>query len=131
MAESKEDIVRRGYKAFGEGDMETLASLYTPDVVQRQGGNNQTSGEYKGVDNVIGLYGKLFELSGGTFAVELKSVTTQGDKVVSVHRAKGEREGNTLDVDESIEFTFSGDKVAVLDLTSTDQAAEDTFWGSA
>jgi ketosteroid isomerase-like protein len=45
MADSKEDTVRRGYKAFGEGDMETLGSLYSPDVVQRQSGNNQTSGE--------------------------------------------------------------------------------------
>ena len=129
MAESKEDIIRRGYKAFGEGDMETLGSLYTPDVVQRQPGNNQTSGEYKGVDNVLGLYGKMFELSGGTFAVDLKSVKTEGDKVVTVHHAKGEREGKTLDADETIEFTFSGDKISRLDVTSGDQAAEDAFWG--
>jgi len=128
MAESKEGIIRRGYKAFGEGDMETLGSLYTPDVVQRQGGNNQTSGEYKGVDNVMGLYGKFVELSGGTFAVDLKSVKTEGDKVVTVHHAKGEREGKTLDVDESIEFTFSGDKISLLDVSSPDQAALDAFW---
>jgi len=129
MAESKEDTVRRGYKAFGEGDMETLGSLYTPDVVQRQPGNNQLSGEHKGVDNVLGLYGQLFELSGGTFSVDLKSVKTEGDKVVTVHHAKAEREGKTLDADESIEFTFSGDKISRLDMTYTDQAAEDAFWG--
>jgi ketosteroid isomerase-like protein len=128
MTESKEDTIRRGYKAFGEGDMETLGSLYTPDVVQRQGGSNQTSGEYKGVDDVMGLYGKLSELSGGTFAVDLKSVKTQGDKVVTVHHAKGERDGKKLDVDESIEFTFSGDKISLLDLTSPDQSALDAFW---
>ena len=129
MADSKEDTVRRGYKAFGEGDMEALGSLYSPDVVQRQAGNNQTSGEYKGVDNVLGLYGQLFELSGGTFSVDLKSVKTQGDKVVSVHHAKGKRESKTLDADETIEFTFSGDKISRLDVTSADQAAEDAFWG--
>ncbi len=54
---------------------------------------------------------------------------TQGDKVVTVHHAKGEREGKTLDVDENIEFTFSGDKISRLDLGSADQAAEDAFWG--
>ena len=123
-----EDTIRCGYKAFGEGDMETLGSLYTTDVVQRQGGNNQTSGEYKGVDDVMGLYGKLSELSGGTFAVDLKSVNTQGEKVVTVHHAKGERDGKKLDVDESIEFTFSGDKISLLDLSSPDQAALDAFW---
>ena len=56
---------------------------------------------------------------------------TEGDKVVTVHHAKGEREGKTLDADETIEFTFSGDKISLLDLTSADQAAEDAFWGSA
>src|SRR5438309_9369027 len=61
----KEDTVRRGYQAFGEGDMEHFRAIYVPDVVQRQPGNNQTSGEYKGVDNVLGLYGRFFQLSGG------------------------------------------------------------------
>ena len=130
MAESKEDIVRRGYKAFGEGDMDTFRSIYTPDVVQSQPGSNQISGEHKGVDNVLGLYGQLFELSGGTLVVDLKSVKTEGDKVVTVHGMKAEREGKTLDTDETIEFTFSGDKISRLDLTSADQDAEDAFWGS-
>ena len=48
MADSKEDIIRRGYKAFGEGDMETFRSIYTPDVVQNQPGKNQLSGEHTG-----------------------------------------------------------------------------------
>ena len=129
MADSKEDTIRRGYKAFGEGDMETMRSIYTADVVQSQPGDNQLSGEHTGVDNVIALYGKLFELSGGTFVVTLKSVTTEGDKVVAVHGAKGEREGKTLDTEETIAFTFSGDKISRLDVTSADQAAEDAFWG--
>jgi uncharacterized protein len=128
MADSKEDIVRRGYQAFGEGDMDHFRSIYTPDVVQQQPGKNQTSGEYQGIDNVLGLYGKLFELSGGTFSADLKSVKTEGDKVVTVHHATAQREGKTLDTDESIAFTFSGDQIARLDLTSTDQAAEDAFW---
>ena len=93
MADSKEDTIRRGYKAFGEGDMETLRSIYTPDVVQSQPGENQLSGEHTGVDNVLGLYGKLFELSGGTFVVTLKSVKTEGDKVVAVHQRESRARG--------------------------------------
>lgn len=126
-----EDTVRRGYKAFGEGDMETFRSIYVADVVQSQPGHNQTSGEYKGVDDVLGLYGRLFELSGGTISVELKSVKTLGDKVVTVHGIKGQRDGKRLDADESIEFTFSGDKVCRLDLTYLNEAASDAFWGQA
>ena len=129
MASSNEDTIRRGYKAFGEGDMETFRAIYTPDVVHNHPGSNQTSGEYKGVDDVLGLYGKLAELSGGTIAVELKSVETKGDKVLTVHHSKAERDGKTLDADETIEFTFAGDKISRLDLAYADQAAEDAFWG--
>ncbi len=125
----KEEIVRGGYRAFGEGDMDHFRSIYTPDVVQQQPGNNPTSGEYQGIDNVLGLYGKLFELSGGTFSAELKSVKTEGDKVVTVHHATAAREGKTLDIDESIAFAFSGDQISRLDLTTSDEAAEDAFWG--
>src|SRR6185369_3674166 len=91
-----EDTVRRGYAAFIAGDMELLGSLYTPDVVHRQPGHNQTSGEYKGVDDVIAFYGRLFELSGGTLQLELKSLKTSGDSVVSVHGIKAQRDGKSL-----------------------------------
>ena len=129
MAGSKEDIVRQGYRAFGEGDMDTLRSIMTPDVVHSVPGNNQTAGEHKGIDEVLGLYGQLFELSGGSLSVDLKSVTTQGDKVVAVHHAKAERDGRSLDTDETLEFSFSGEKISRLDETTADQAAEDAFWG--
>ena len=128
MADSKEDTIRRGYKAFSEGDMDVLRAIFTADVVQSQPGNNQVSGEYTGVDNVLGLYGQLFELSGGTFSVDLKSVKPQGDNVVAVHHAKAQHEGKVLDADETIEFTFAGDHISRLDLRYEDQAAEDAFW---
>jgi len=129
MAGSKEDIVRQGYRAFGEGDMDTLRSIMTSDVVHSVPGNNQTAGEHKGIDEVLGLYGQLFELSGGSLSVDLKSVTTQGDKAVAVHHAKAERDGRSLDTDETLEFSFSGEKISRLDETTADQAAEDAFWG--
>jgi uncharacterized protein len=128
MSDTKEDTVRRGYKAFGEGDMETLGSLYTDDVAQTMPGNNQISGETKGRDDVLALYGKLFELSGGTFKADLTSVKADGDKVVSVHSAKAEHGGKTLDTNETIAFTFAGDKISRLDLTTSDEAAQDAFW---
>lgn len=128
MSDTKEDTVRKGYKAFGEGDMETLGSLYTDDVVQTMPGSNQISGEFKGRDNLLALYGKMGELSGGTFKADLQSVKVDGDKIVAVHSAKGEREGNTLDENETIAFTFAGDKISRLDLTTSDDAAQDKFW---
>jgi ketosteroid isomerase-like protein len=124
-----EDIIRQGYKAFGEGDMETLGSLFTPDVVHVAVGNNPLAGEYKGTDAVLGLYGRLFELSGGTFSAELQSTRPEGDdKVVATHRNRGQREGKTLDQDEHLTFTLAGGKIARIEENHGDPAAYDDFW---
>jgi uncharacterized protein len=129
MADSKEATVRRGYQAFSEGDLDTLRSIMTPDVVHTVPGHNRTSGEHKGIDDVLGLYGQFFELTGGSLSVDLKSVSAQGDKVVAVHRAKASRDGRTLDTEETLEFSFAGDKISRLDESYSDEAAEDAFWG--
>jgi ketosteroid isomerase-like protein len=124
-----EEVVRQGYKAFGEGDMETLGSLYTPDAVHVAVGNNPVAGEYKGVDAILGYYGKLFELSGGTFSAELQNTQPEGaDKIVATHRNKGQRNGKTLDQDEHLTFTIAGGKIARIEERHDDPAAYDDFW---
>ena len=129
MAHPNEDLVRKGYKAFGEGDLDTLRSLYLPDAVHSATGNNPLSGDYKGVDDIMGYYGKLFELSDGTFKAELKSVRVEGDDtVVATHHDSGQRGGKTLDQDEELTFTISGGKFARLEENHSDQAAYDEFW---
>ena len=129
MANSNEDLVRQGYKAFGEGDMETLRSLYAPDAVHVATGNNPLSGEYKGIDAILGYYGKLFELSDGTFTVELQSTKVEGDDtVVATHRDKARRGDKTLDQDETLTFTISGGKVTRLVENHSAQASYDAFW---
>ena len=126
---TNEEIVRQGYKAFGEGDMDTLRSLYAPDAVHRATGDNPLSGEYKGVDDILGYYGKLFELSNGTFSVELKSLRAEGDDtIVATHRDKAQRGDKTLDQDENLTFTLSGGKFTRLEEEHSDQAAYDAFW---
>ena len=129
MAHPNEDLVRRGYKAFGEGDEETLRSLLGPDAVHVAPGNHLLAGEYKGVDEILGYYGKLGELSDGTFTAELKSVRVEGDdKAVSTHRNKAQRGGKTLDQDETLTFTIEGGKFSRIEENHSDPAAYDDFW---
>ena len=93
-------------------------------------GNNQTSGEHKGIDEVLAVYGKIFELSGGTFKAELESLTPKGDTVAAVHHSTAERDGKKLDVRETLTFTIEDGKYARLDssFSPEDQKAEDEFW---
>lgn len=129
MAHPNEELVRKGYKAFGEGDMDTLRSLYGPDAVHSATGNGPLAGDYKGVDDILAYYGKLFELSDGTFRAELQSVKLEGDDtVIASHRDKGQRAGKTLDQDETLTFTISDGKFTRLEEQHSDQAAYDAFW---
>lgn len=129
MAHPNEEIVRQGYKAFGEGDMDTLRSLFAPDAVHIATGENPLAREYKGVDDILGYYGQLFELSDGTFSAELQSVRVEGDDtVVATHRDRAQRGGRTLDQDETLTFTISGGKFTRLVENHSDQAAYDGFW---
>ena len=129
MTDANEDLVRRGYQAFSEGDMETLSSLFAPDAVHVATGSSQVSGEYQGVDAILAYYGTLFELSDGTFAAELQSVRSEGDDtVVATHRDKGQRGGKTLDQDEDLTFTVANGKITRLVEKHSDQAAYDDFW---
>ena len=129
MTHPNEELVRQGYKAFGEGDMDTLRSIFASDAVHTSLGNNPLAGEYKGIDDILGFYGQLFEVSGGTFTAQLQSTKAEGDDtVVAVHRNKGQREGKTLDQDETLTFTIAGGKITHLVDDHSDQAAYDAFW---
>ena len=129
MAHPNEEIVRKGYDAFLSGDMATLGQLMTPDVVHSVPGNNPTSGEHKGQDEVFGMYGQLFEISGGTLEVDLIEVKAEGDnKVVSRHGARASRGDKRLDVVETLEFTIENGKITRLEESTSDEAAEDAFW---
>jgi ketosteroid isomerase-like protein len=103
--------------------------MFAPDAVHAATGNNPLSNDYKGIDEILGYYGKLFELSDGTFTAELQNVKVEGDdKVVATHRDKGQRAGKTLDQDETLTFTISDGKFTRLDESHSDQAAYDAFW---
>lgn len=126
---SNEDTVRRGYEAFGQGDMDTLRSIMTPDVVQSVPGNSRVSGEHKGIEEVLGYYATLFELTGGTLKAELQSTTAEGpDKVVAVHELSAQRGDKSYDRDETLVFTLVGGKISRLDEQHPDQAAFDDFF---
>jgi ketosteroid isomerase-like protein len=129
MATANEQVVRDGYAAFSAGDMDALRDLMVPDMVHSLPGDNLVSGDYKGVDNVLGLYGKLFELTDGTMSVTLNSATAKGDDhVIAKHTGKAERNGKTLDQDATLDFTIKGGKIVRIDESNDDQAAEDAFW---
>ena len=129
MTHPNEELVRQGYKAFGEGDMDTLRSLFAADAVHSAPGSNPLAADYKGIDDILGYFGRLFELSEGTFKAELKSAKAEGDDtVITTHRGTAQRGGKTLGQDDTLTFTIAGGKITQVVEKHSDQAAYDAFW---
>ena len=68
MAHPNEDLTRRGFDAFGKGDVDTLRELFDQDAVWHVPGRSQLSGDHRGMDAILGNFAKTAELTGGTSA---------------------------------------------------------------
>lgn len=123
------DSVRRAYAAFGSGDMETLMSLYSDDAVHIVPGSSKVSGAHKGKDSILGLYGALFELTGGTLQVSLDDALSDGgNRVVAVHTARLDKDGETITQTEALLITFVDGKVAEIQDFFADIALNDRLF---
>ncbi|MFL6203986.1 MAG: nuclear transport factor 2 family protein [Acidimicrobiales bacterium] len=123
------DLVRRGYAAFTAGDLDTLQTLFKPDIVHAVPGTSPIAGEHKGTDEVFAMYGNLFALSEGTMSIQLEDVLSDGgDRVVAIHTAQANRNGEALTSREALLFTIEGDKVASIQDFFPDIEAQDQFW---
>jgi ketosteroid isomerase-like protein len=97
MAHPNEALTRKGYKAFGTGDLDTLRELFDPNVVWHLSGRGPLAGDYRGVDEVFGVFAKTAELTGGTFKLEIHDVLANDEHVVALVMARGERGGKSLE----------------------------------
>src|SRR3954469_10398194 len=121
-------LVRKGYAAFNSGDVQTLVTLMSHDVVQHVPGNSALAGDYKGIEAVLGLYGKIGELTDGTFRAHLVDVHGDGHgHVTAIHQTIATRKGVTRLSRGSLLFTFLGDKVTDLLELHADMAGDDAF----
>jgi len=131
MAHPNEELVRKGYAAFASGDMATLNDLFADDIVWHASGHNQLSGDHRGKEAVLATFQKTFELSGGTFKVEIHDVLANDTHAVVLVRSTGEREGRSLDDNTVQVFHIAEGKVTEQWLQPGDVYAVDEFWGQA
>lgn len=128
MAHPTEDLLRRGFEAFGKGDMATIAELFADDVVWHVPGNNPLSGDHKGRDSVLAFLGKSAELSGGTLKLEVHDILANDEHGVALTRGSAQRGGKSLDNNGVQVFHIRDGKVVESWLYAGDPAANDEFW---
>jgi ketosteroid isomerase-like protein len=128
MAHPNEDLVRRGFAAFGTGDIATLRELLADDVIWHIGGRSPIAGDYKGIDEVLGFFAQLAERAGGTFRIDVHDLLANDEHVVALVKGTAERDGKMLNDNGAQVFHVQGGKVTEEWFHAGDQYATDEFW---
>lgn len=121
-------LARRGYDAFGSGDLDTLAEIFSTDATWHEPGTSLISGDYVGRDRVFEFLGKLVELSGGTFRADPEDILADDDRAVVIQHTTARRNDATLDTRDVIEFEISDGRVRNVQLYASDPGQEEAFW---
>ncbi|HET8582467.1 MAG TPA: nuclear transport factor 2 family protein [Jatrophihabitans sp.] len=128
-AQDNADALRTGYEAFANGDLDTVAKLFDPNIRWHIAGRSQLAGTYTGHEEVFGFFGKLMELSGGTFGIEIHDMLASDDHVVVLARETAQRGDARLDSNEVHVWHVTDGVATEFWGCPEDGYAIDEFWG--
>ncbi len=120
--------MRRGYEAFGKGDLDAVMAILDENIAYHVSGRSAVSGDYKGHQEVLGFFAKIFELSGGTFRLELHDVLANDEHAAVMSRATAQREGKSLDSLQCHLWHVKDGKATEFWGLAVDPYAADEFW---
>ena len=121
--------IRDGYAAFATGDFAVLDDLLADDLVWHHGGRSLLTGDYRGRDAVYEYFGKLIEITDGTFHMDLEAAFANDELGVALVTASSSANGRSLTVREAHIMRMRDGKVAEFWYTTTDQYAFDEMVG--
>lgn len=122
------EAARAGYKAFAEGDMETLNDVMSDDIVWHFPGDNIMSGDYKGKEEVFAMFARLAQETGGTFKNDVHDLLANDDHGVALVDQSAERGGKRLE-NRSVHVSHWKDgKLTEFWSMQEDQKAADEFF---
>lgn len=128
MAHPNEELIRGGYDAFAKGDVADVLSRFADDITWHVSGRSAVAGDYHGHQEVMGFFGKLQEMTGGTFSLELHDLLATDDHAVALLRARAERNGEARSFDVAHVWHVRDGKATEFWALSTSPYEDDEFW---
>lgn len=122
------DLLRRGYTAYGSGDLDAINELFADDVVWHIAGRSPLAGDYTGKEQVFGFFARLQELSDGTSKIEVHDLLANDEHGVVLVTESATRGGRSHEGSATHVFHLREGKVTEFWDAQTDQYAADEFW---
>jgi len=124
-----EDLVRAASAAFGRGDVGALKDQFLAEnIVWHITGTGPLAGDYQGVAQVMGILGKISELSGGTVRPTLHDVLVNDDHTVVLATIRAERAGKQFQLNLVHVIHAENGKATEVWTHPSDPAAAAQFW---
>jgi uncharacterized protein len=128
MANANEELLRRGYAAFAAGDIDTVLGVFAEDIAWHISGQSQISGDYHGHQEVVGFFGKIMEITGGTFRLDVHDVLANDAHGAVLATAFAQRAGKPFQMREVHTWHLSGGKATEFWAFEEDSAETDRFF---
>jgi ketosteroid isomerase-like protein len=123
-------LVRRVFDAFAQKRGFALRDVFADDATWTVPGSGSMAGTFQGRDEIFAFLGRLPKETGGTYSSTLIDVLASDDRAAALYRARGERNGQTLDLDQVLLFRIEDGLVREVLALPSDPATFDTFWAS-
>jgi uncharacterized protein len=129
MTQPDEDLAWAASSAFGRGDFSALQNqFFAENIIWHVAGTGLLAGRYEGITQVMGILGKISELSGGTVETELHDVLVSNDHTVALATIRAERSGQRLQLNLVHVIHSENGKAAEVWTYSSDPTAAAEFW---
>ena len=129
MAHPNEELLRKGYEAFANYDLETIQQLFADDIVWHVvGGNNQLTGTIKGRDEVFGWFAKLLTLSEGTFKIDVHDIVANDNHTIVLSTDTAQRGDKHLKVEAVAVYHIENNQAKEAWFFNSDAAQDDEFF---
>jgi ketosteroid isomerase-like protein len=126
--EENAELVRRVFDAFTRKEGFALRGLFAEDAAWTVPGDGVMGGVYQGRDEIFRFLARLASETNGTYGSELVDVLASDHRAAALYRARGERNGRTLELDQVLLFRIEDGLVFEVLALPSDPAAFERFW---
>ena len=123
-----EVLVRRIFDAFAEKRGFALRNVFAEDAVWTVPGNGSMAGTFVGREQIFAFLGRLPKETDGTYSSALIDVLASDDRAAALYRARGERQGRQLELDQVLLFRIEDGLVQEVLALPSDPSEFDRFW---
>jgi uncharacterized protein len=128
MSQADEQMVRRAYQAFAEGDFDGYLSACTDDWTFHAPGRNRMSGDYRGRDGLMTLVANVGAIAGMSFREVVHDVVVNDTHAIVLAEHTLERDGQTHAYNTVHVYHLRDGKLAEAWECPADPVAFDAAW---